>query len=161
MYHNTIESDDKTRMVHVTCEHITDSTYRVCLQSPLPRGALTFEDTVCATSEEEAHHLANEMAMQQLQLLNIQCYPANPNRYGYHQIMMPKGVIGEASKILEEALELWDAHSQKNPIMELVELSDLMGAIQLYLHKQHPSITLDELLRMSEVTQRAFKNGRR
>jgi hypothetical protein len=45
--------------------------------------------------------------------------------------------------------------------MVLVELSDMLGATQLYLEKHHPSITIVDLLKMSDVTQRAFKSGSR
>jgi len=43
--------------------------------------------------------------------------------------------------------------------MELVELSDLYGAIKLYLEKHHPDTTMDDLKTMSEITARAFING--
>ncbi len=45
--------------------------------------------------------------------------------------------------------------------MALVELSDLLGAIGAYLKKYHPSITMDDLAKMREITERAFINGRR
>ena len=80
---------------------------------------------------------------------------------GYHLRKIPKGEIGESSKILEEVLELQDAEAQDAKIMELVELSDLMGAIALYLEKHHPSTSIDDLLTMSHITRRAFASGRR
>jgi len=80
---------------------------------------------------------------------------------GYHLTDIPKGEIGESSKILEEVLELQDAEAQEAKIMALVELSDLMGAIALYLEKHHPSTSIDDLIRMSRITRRAFENGRR
>lgn len=43
--------------------------------------------------------------------------------------------------------------------MELVELSDIIGAIELYLEKYHSDI--QELIKMSNITKRAFKNGHR
>ncbi len=74
---------------------------------------------------------------------------------------IPKGIIGESSKILEEVLELQDAEEQDAVIMALVELSDVVGAIELYLANRYPIISLDDLITMSHITQRAFKNGRR
>lgn len=80
---------------------------------------------------------------------------------GYHISHIPKGEVGESSKILEEVLELQDAEAQECKIMALVELSDLMGAIALYLDKHHPTTTMDDLLVMSHITRRAFANGHR
>jgi hypothetical protein len=45
--------------------------------------------------------------------------------------------------------------------MELIELSDLIGAVELYLKKYHEGTTLDDLIKMKDVTKRAFENGRR
>lgn len=80
---------------------------------------------------------------------------------GYHLDKIPKGEIGESSKILEEVLELQDAEKQNAKIMALVELSDLLGAVQLYLEKHHPGVSLEDLMIMSQITQRAFKSGAR
>lgn len=80
---------------------------------------------------------------------------------GYHLTEIPKGEIGEISKILEETLEIVDASKQNCKIMVLVELSDLVGAIELYLERHHPNITIHDLQSMSKITQRAFKAGER
>lgn len=80
---------------------------------------------------------------------------------GYHLVEIAKGKLGEPSKILEEVEEFIDATNQGVSIMALIELSDLMGAIRAYLGKHHPTITIDDLNKMSEVTERAFVNGRR
>lgn len=80
---------------------------------------------------------------------------------GYHLTHIEKGVLGEASKVLEETNEFVDAVAQGVSIMALVELSDLVGAIEAYLAKHHPSMSLDDLRAMSFVTKRAFENGRR
>jgi hypothetical protein len=80
---------------------------------------------------------------------------------GYHIKKIKKGILGESSKILEEVLELQDAEDQNCKIMALVELSDLIGAISLYLKKNYPDISLDDLVKMSEITARAFKSGDR
>lgn len=80
---------------------------------------------------------------------------------GYHLKPIEKGVLGEASKVREEVEEFMDAVEQGVSIMALVELADLMGAVIAYLAKHHPTMTLQDLLAMNEVTARAFKNGKR
>jgi hypothetical protein len=80
---------------------------------------------------------------------------------GYHLIEIPKGVYGMSSKILEEVLELQDAEEQSCSIMQLVELSDLYGAIEAYLALSFPEMTMEDLKIMSHITKRAFINGHR
>ena len=82
-------------------------------------------------------------------------------KIGYHLKEIKKGTIGEISKIKEEIEELEDAINQDAKIMALVELSDLYGSIELYLEKHFPNIKMEDLKKMSMITQRAFKNGRR
>jgi len=79
---------------------------------------------------------------------------------GYHSRKIKKGKIGEVSKIREELEELEDALHQKCKIMATVELSDLYGAIQLYA-KKHFDLSMDDLKKMSELTQKAFRDGTR
>lgn len=80
---------------------------------------------------------------------------------GYHINDITKGEVGESSKILEEVYEVQDAEQQECKIMVLVELSDLIGAVSLYLEKHHPDTTIDDLITMSRITRRAFANGHR
>ena len=80
---------------------------------------------------------------------------------GYHLRQIPKGVLGELSKIQEEVDELADAKDQDCKIMELVELSDLYGAIQCYLANYHAGTSMKDLESMSAITKRAFQSGRR
>lgn len=80
---------------------------------------------------------------------------------GYHLRTIPKGELGELSKVYEEVLEALDADAQGASIMVLVELSDLLGAIKAYLAKHHPSIGLEDLGAFSSITARAFASGRR
>jgi hypothetical protein len=82
-------------------------------------------------------------------------------KIGYHLKEIKKGQIGEISKIKEEIEELEDAMKQDAKIMALVELSDLYGSIELYLEKHFPDVTMEDLKKMSHITQRAFRNGRR
>ena len=86
---------------------------------------------------------------------------ATLHHVGYHMANIPKGQIGTISKIKEEVLELEDSANQTCKIMSLVELSDLYGAIQLYLEHNFPDFTIKDLEIMSNITRRAFENGQR
>lgn len=82
-------------------------------------------------------------------------------RPGYHLRDIPRGKVGEASKVLEEALEFVDACEQGCDVMALLELSDLQGAVRAWLQNRHPTIAVNDLDRMAEITARAFRNGHR
>ena len=77
---------------------------------------------------------------------------------GYHLRDIPRGTFGEVSKITEEYEEFLESLEQKNPIMAMVELSDIIGAIEGYAEK-HFKISLDDILALKNATQRAFKSG--
>lgn len=79
---------------------------------------------------------------------------------GYHKVKIEKGVIGKFSKIKEEFQELEDAYNQKDKILQLCELSDLIGAIELYCSVNF-KITLQDLKDFSDKTMEAFKEGKR
>jgi hypothetical protein len=79
---------------------------------------------------------------------------------GYHVNKIDKGILGKYSKIVEEFQELNDANEQCNPVLELCELADLIGAIEAYTTTQY-GITLDDLIKMKECTKQAFKEGTR
>jgi len=79
---------------------------------------------------------------------------------GYHIREIKRGVYGERSKIMEELQEWKDAVEQDNPVMELIELSDLIGAIAGHTEKQF-NIGLEGLLKMAAATNRAFEDGTR
>jgi hypothetical protein len=85
----------------------------------------------------------------------------NKNMFGYHITDIKKGELGELSKIREELEEAIDAELQDCRIMLLIELSDMLGAIDAYLKKHIPGITLDDLRSMSNITCRAFRTGNR
>ena len=86
-------------------------------------------------------------------------YQKAVQKNGYHLKEISKGVYGEISKIREELEELEDAAAQECVIMEAVELADLYGSIEAYAKKL--GYTMDDLQRMSNVTKRAFQNGKR
>ena len=80
-------------------------------------------------------------------------------KIGYHTNQIAKGKYGEISKIQEELDELVDAKSQNSKIMMGVELSDLYGALEEVAIKL--GYTMEDLKIFSDITKRAFKNGRR
>lgn len=84
-----------------------------------------------------------------------------PPEPGYHLDVIPKGELGQASKIAEEAAEFADAIKQGATIMALLELADLIGAVEAYLTLHHPELSMDDLHKMAAITQRAFANGHR
>lgn len=80
---------------------------------------------------------------------------------GYHVTNIKKGVLGSSSKIQEELDELIDAENQKNKILALNELSDIIGAIDAYLSQNFSEISLNDLIKMSNSTKSAFSSGDR
>lgn len=77
---------------------------------------------------------------------------------GYHIADIKKGELGKFSKIREEYEEFCDANEQKNRVMELIELSDLIGAIESYTTKNY-NVSLEDLIKMTRATQSAFLDG--
>lgn len=80
---------------------------------------------------------------------------------GYHVTPITKGILGESSKLREEIEELIDAEKQGCKIMALLELADLVGAIDMYLEKNAPTFSVEDLIKMSKITKRAFVHGHR
>jgi len=79
---------------------------------------------------------------------------------GYHNREIKKGVLGEFSKIQEEFDELSDAIEQNDKVLQLCELTDLIGAIEEYSLGKF-NITLDDLITFSNKTKSAFKENKR
>ncbi|HBC8515963.1 hypothetical protein nieznany_164 [Escherichia phage nieznany] len=80
---------------------------------------------------------------------------------GYHITNIKKQPYGSIEKIKEEVEELFDAVEQDCKIMQLVELSDIIGAVEGVLEQQFPGTTLQDLIIMSNITKRAFRTGGR
>lgn len=80
---------------------------------------------------------------------------------GYHIKEIPHAKYGTFDKIGEEYYEAQDALEQSCDIMLFVELSDLIGAIEGFLEMNYPNITLNDLLKMKNITKRAFIEGNR
>lgn len=79
---------------------------------------------------------------------------------GYHKKEIKKGTLGEFSKIIEEFEELSDAFEQNDKILQLCELSDIIGAIESYAISKF-NISLDDLIEFSNKTKLSFKEGKR
>lgn len=78
---------------------------------------------------------------------------------GYHLKEIPKGELGAFSKIKEEFLEAEDAVLQRDVVMTLVELSDMLGAIEAYIERWN--LNIKDLKDFSDKTKSAFKDGTR
>lgn len=79
---------------------------------------------------------------------------------GYHSREIPKGELGAFSKIIEEYEELCDAHTQGVKVLEICELTDLLGAIEEYARAEY-NLDLADLIKFSDKTKEAFKEGTR
>lgn len=86
--------------------------------------------------------------------------PASPP-HGYHLHSIRRGTLGETSKIREELDELDDAMEQGVAIMAMVEVSDLYGAIEAFVARHFPGLSMGDVARMAAVTRRAFGSGAR
>lgn len=85
----------------------------------------------------------------------------SPAPLGYHVAEIEKGVLGELSKVREELDELFDAEAQEARIMQLCEAADLVGALRAWLRKYYYDVTLEDLVKMADLNERAFRSGRR
>ena len=79
---------------------------------------------------------------------------------GYHIKEIPRGIFGEFSKIKEEFVELEDAWEQRDKILQLCELADLIGAIEAYADRKLDT-KLSEIIEFMEKTKEAFRDGDR
>lgn len=78
----------------------------------------------------------------------------------YHKAYIEKGDVGEFSKILEEFNELKDAFNQNDKVLMICELTDLIGAIQLFAEQKF-NLSIEDLIKFSDKTIEAFKEGKR
>lgn len=107
---------------------------------------------------------------------------SQPPQKGYHLADIPKGKIGEWSKVEEEWAEFSDAKYQNSRILQLVELADTYGAVHAWIKATDGTYsdirfqgvmamleievkllgyTLEDLRKFSEITERAFAVGQR
>ena len=70
----------------------------------------------------------------------------------YHTKKIAKGKVGEFSKITEEYQELQDAIDQKDKVLQICELTDLVGAIELF-SLENFNLSIYDLVKFSHKTQ--------
>lgn len=68
---------------------------------------------------------------------------------GFHKVNIIKGVYGELSKIKEELDEAYDALEQGQDLMLLIELSDMIGAIEGVAKKY--GFTIEQLQKFAKL----------
>ena len=85
--------------------------------------------------------------------------PMQDTAIGYHKVHIEKGEYGNISKVEEELHELKDAIEQDSTILAMVELSDLYGALEGLAETL--GVTMEQVIRFSNITKRAFTNGYR
>jgi NTP pyrophosphatase (non-canonical NTP hydrolase) len=78
----------------------------------------------------------------------------------YHKREIKKGILGEYSKIQEEFDELHDAIEQEDKILQICELTDLIGAIECFSETKF-NLSLNDLIKFSSKTKLAFKENKR
>lgn len=79
---------------------------------------------------------------------------------GYHKKEITKGVLGEFSKIQEEFEELKDAFEQEDKVLQICELTDIIGAIESFSELKF-GLTLSDLKKFSDKTKSAFIEQKR
>lgn len=77
------------------------------------------------------------------------------NKFSWHNKKISKGIYGEFSKILEEVEEASDALDQNNHLMYLIELSDIVGAIEEIANRHN--LTLTDLINFSNKVKESKK----
>ena len=77
---------------------------------------------------------------------------------GYHKREIKKGVLGEFSKVQEEFTELFDAFEQTDKVLQICELTDLLGAMEAFALSEF-NLTIEDLLKFSNKTKSAFEEG--
>jgi len=78
----------------------------------------------------------------------------------YHKRKIDKGVLGEFTKVQEEFVELLDAVEQDDKVLQICELTDLIGAIECFAEEKF-SLSLGDLIKFSNKTKESFKEGTR
>ena len=78
------------------------------------------------------------------------------NNFSWHKRKITKGTYGEFSKIEEEVEEAKDALEQNNNLMYLIELSDILGAIEGIVEKH--GLTISDLKTFSNKVKESKKN---
>lgn len=77
-------------------------------------------------------------------------------KFNWHKKKITRGVYGEFSKVLEEVEEAEDALEQNNKLMYLIELSDIIGAIEGIA--ENYGLTLEELITFSDKVKESKRH---
>jgi len=124
---------------------------RMSLERALAAARLTLKDISEIEAAQRWHSTrANQTLLRQALL-------AEP---GYHLRDLPRSPHGSAGKVVEEALELAEAVEQGASIMALCECADVVSALRGYLRAEHGE-SFEDVVKMADVTERAFRSGRR
>ena len=75
----------------------------------------------------------------------------------FHKAIIQKGIYGELSKIKEELDEAYDAESQNQDLMLLIELSDIIGAVEGVSKKY--GFTLEQLIAFAKLRSKVAMEG--
>lgn len=78
------------------------------------------------------------------------------NSFSWHNRKIKKGTYGEFSKVEEELDEATEALEQGNKLMFLIELSDVIGAVEGIIQKH--GLTLDDLIKFSNKVKESKKS---
>ncbi len=125
---------------------------RLSLDRALTAAKLTLDDVVEIEKAQRSQPTRGETLLKSLPRLS------NP---GYHLRDIPRSPHGSVLKVVEEAMELAEAVEQGVSVMALCECADVVGALRGYLRRQHSDVSFDDLIKMADVTERAFTSGRR
>lgn len=69
----------------------------------------------------------------------------------FHKDLIDKGIYGELSKITEELQEAYDAQTQGHKLMLLLELADIVGAVEGVLCKSYKDFSLEDLIKFQRL----------
>lgn len=149
--HSHVYSSRNEQVVEFVSAH--EDLLRLSLDRALSSAKLTLDDIVAIEAAQQ-----NSSAALGDMRVKAQPHLAAP---GYHLRDIPRSPHGTAGKVVEEAMELAEAAEQSVSIMELCECADVVSALRGYLRAQHPHVSFGDIVKMADVTERAFASGRR
>lgn len=117
--------------------------------------SVDFENETAQVELEVPSHVVINFPFKMLTVI-----PHEERSSPYHLKPIARGIYGELSKVYEEVEELKDAEIQRNPILMLCEIADMLGAIDGYL-QQHHNMTIDDAFKMTKLNRKAFESGYR
>jgi hypothetical protein len=76
------------------------------------------------------------------------------------ELKQNRGVYGQFSKLEEEFAEMKEAYENSDSIALLTESSDFIGALEEFIEKQFPPLTLNDLILHSNNKKKAYAEGK-